>query len=108
MFQNYVPRGEGAPTLNTFVCPFVDRCDCRVKFRIYASDDRIQLETQGEHTPESHINDKVTKFLTHRQSSAIDSVVSTMPMTNASMVRRWIELLPDESVKIFPSKVRLV
>ena len=103
-----MPRGDGAPTLNTFVCPFVDRCDCRVKFRIFASDDKIQLETQGEHTPESHINDKVSKFLTHRQSAAIDSVVSTMPMTNATMVRRGIELLPDESVKISPSKLRLV
>ena len=31
-----------------------------------------------------------------------------MPMTNATMVRRGIELLPDESVKISPSKLRLV
>ena len=108
MVQNYVPRGQGAPTLNTFVCPFVDRCDCRVKFRIFASDDKIQLETQGEHTPESHINDKVSKFLMHRQSAAIDLVVSTMPMTNATMVRREIKLLPDESVKISPSKLRMV
>ena len=107
MFQNYVPR-EASATLNTFVCPFIDRCNCRVKFRIFASEAKIQLETQGEHTLESHINDKVTKFLTHRQSGAIESVVSTMPMANATAVRREIELLPDESVKISPSKARMV
>ena len=66
------------------------------------------METQGEHTPESLINDKVSKVLTHRQSAAIDSVVSTMLMTNATMVRRGIELLPDEAVKISPSKLLLV
>ena len=57
---------------------------------------------------ESHINDKVTKFLTHCQSAAIDSIVSTMPMTNAAMVRRGIELLPEEDVKISPPKLLLV
>ena len=64
-------------TLNTFGCPFADRCSCRVKFRIAATAFQIKLEGQGEHTAESHVQDKVAKFLTIQQSSALEHMVST-------------------------------
>ena len=32
----------------------------------------IKLEAQGEHTAESHVQDKVSKFLTVQQSSALE------------------------------------
>jgi hypothetical protein len=66
-------------TLNTFGCPFADRCSCRVKFRIAATAFQIKLEGQGEHTAESHVQDKVAKFLTIQQSSALEQMVSTNP-----------------------------
>ena len=52
--------------------------------------------------------DKVTKFLTIRQSSAIEQMVSTNPMASATNVRRGLELLPDDASKVSPSKQRLV
>ena len=93
---------------DTYVCPFVDRCNCQVKFRIYASDSIIKLESQGEHTAESHAQDKVQKFLTVPQSAAVERMVSTMPMLNATNVRRGLDLLDEPAAKISPSKQRLV
>ena len=103
-----MPRGDELTTRNTFVCPFYERCNCPVKFRIFASQSLIKLETQGEHTPESHVLDKVTKFLSIPQAAAIDSVVTTNPMGNATAVRRGLELHPDPMVKVSPSKQRMV
>ena len=95
-------------TLNTFVCPFADRCSCRVKFRIHATAYKIKLESQGEHTAESHVQDKVTKFLSLQQSAALEQMVSTNPMVSATSVRRGLDLLPDPAARISPSKQRLV
>ncbi len=52
-----------------------------------ATVDVIQLEAQGEHTAESHAHDKVSKNLTIQQSSALESMVATNPMTSATTVR---------------------
>ncbi len=95
-------------TLNTFACPFADRCSCRVKFRIHATAFKIKLESQGEHTAESHVQDKVSKFLSLRQTAALEQMVSTNPMVSATSARRGLELLPDPASKISPSKQRLV
>ena len=105
--QNYVARNHSS-SLNTFVCPFADRCSCRVKFRIFATDAGIKLESQGEHTAESHIQDKASKFLTIQQSSVLEQIVSTNPMVSSTTARRGLELLPDPTSKISPSKKRLV
>ena len=95
-------------TLNTFTCPFADRCSCRVKFRIAATAFEIKLEAQGEHTAESHVQDKVSKFLSIQQSAALEQMVSTNPMVSSTSARRGLELLPDSAAKISPSKQRLV
>ena len=95
-------------TLNTFKCPFVDRCGCNVKFRIFATAFNIKLESQGEHSAESHVQDKVTKFLSIPQTAALEQMVATNPMVSATSVRRGLELLPDSAAKISPSKQRLV
>lgn len=95
-------------TLNTFACPFADRCSCRVKFRIHATAFKIKLEAQGEHTAESHALDKVSKFLSIQQTSALEQIVSTNPMVSATSCRRGLELLPDPAAQISPSKQRLV
>ena len=105
--QNYVAHSADY-TLNTFACPFADRCSCRVKFRIAATAFNIKLEAQGEHTSESHVQDKVSKFLTIQQSAALERMVSTNPMVSATSCRRGLELLPDPAVRISPSKQRLV
>jgi hypothetical protein len=98
---------------DTYVCPFVDQCNCQVKFRIYAagiyaSDIIIKLETQGEHTAESHVQDKATKFLTVSQSAAIEQTVSTNSTASATAVLRGLELLLDPVAKVSPSKQRFV
>ena len=103
-----MPRSEDVTSRHTFCCPFIERCDCLVKFRVFTSSSIIKLESQGEHTPESHMVDKVTKFLTIRQSSAIEQMVSTNPMASATNVRRGLELLPEAASKVSPSKQRLV
>ena len=104
--QNYVSVRE--TTRNTFTCPFKNRCGCNVKFRVTATAAVIQLEAQGEHTAESHVLDKVSKFLTVQQSSALEQMVSTNPMASSTTVRHGLELLPDSASKISPSKARLV
>jgi hypothetical protein len=68
----------------------------------------IKLESQGEHSAESHADDKITKFLTLPQTAAVQQMVSTNPMVNATTVRRGTQLLPDESGRISPSRSRLV
>ena len=70
----------------------------------------MKLESQGEHTAESHIQDKVSKFLTIQQSSVLEQIVSTNPMVSSTTARRGLELLPDptSTSKISPSKKRLV
>ena len=95
-------------TLNTFVCPFADRCDCHVKFRVIVTDRAIALQSQGEHSAESHAQDKVSKFLSIPQTAAVQQIVGTNPMVSSTTVRRGTELLPDESGRISPSRVRLV
>jgi hypothetical protein len=90
------------------VCPLVERCNCPVKFRIFASEVVIKLETQDEHTAESRTRDKVTRLLSVPQTAAIQQMVSTNSMANASTVRRGLDLLPKSVVKISPSKQRLV
>jgi hypothetical protein len=104
--QNYVSAKES--TRNTFICPFKKRCGCNVKFRVTATADVIQLEAQGEHTAESHAQDKVAKVLTVQQSSALEQMVSTNPMASSKTVCRGLELLPGSASKISPSKLRLV
>jgi hypothetical protein len=71
-------------TLNTFACPFADRWSCRVKFRIHATAFKIKLEAQGEHTAESHVQDKVSKFLSIQQTAALQQMVSTNPKVSAT------------------------
>ncbi len=101
-------RGSDS-TLNTFGCPFAERCCCRgVKFRIFATAKIIKLEAQGEHTVESHVLDKVTKFLSILQSAAVQQMVVTNPMVSSTTVWRGLELHPDPPAKISPSKARLV
>jgi hypothetical protein len=104
--QNYVSVKDS--TRNTVTCPFKERCGCKVNFRVTATADVIQLEAQGGHTAESHVQDKVSKFLTVQQSSALEQMVSTNPMASSTTVRRGLELLPDSASKISPSKARLV
>ena len=103
-----MPRGDELTTRNTFVCPFYERCNCPVKFRIFASQALIKLETQGEHAQESHVLDKVTKVPLIPQAAAIDSAVTTNLMGNATAVQRELELLQDPMVKVSPSKQRMV
>ncbi len=98
-------------TSNTFVCPFADRCCCRVKFRIFATAFLIKLEAQSEHTAESHVEDKVSKFLSIPQTAALQQMVATNPMVGSttSTVLRGVELplLADSASKFSPSKARL-
>jgi hypothetical protein len=68
----------------------------------------IKLEAQGEHTAESHVQDKVSRFLSIPQTAALQQMVSTNPMVSSTTVRRGLELLPDTAAKISPSKARLV
>jgi hypothetical protein len=101
-------REKNQERQDTYVCLFAEQCDCPVKFRIFASEAIIKFETQGEHTTESHVQDKVTRSVP--QSAAIQQMVSTNPRANSSTVRRGLDLLPESAVKISPSKllVRLV
>ena len=66
------------------------------------------MEAQGEHTAESHVQDKVTKFLSIPQTSALQQMVATNPMISSTTARRGLELHSDPAAKISPSKARLV
>ena len=95
-------------TSNTFVCPFADRCGCPVKFRIFSTAFSIKLEAQGEHSAESHVQDKVTIFFSIQRTSALQQMVATYPMVSSTTVQRGFELLPNSAAKILPCKARLV
>ena len=86
----------------------MEGCGCPVKFRIIATAYSIELQAQGEHTAESHVQDKVTKFLSIPQSAALQEIVSTNPMVSSTSVRRGLELHSNPAAKISPSKQRLV
>ena len=81
---------------------------CRVKFKNFATASTIKLEAQGEHTAESHVQDKVTKFLSIPQTAALQQMVATNPMVSSTTARRGLELHSDPAAKISPSKARLV
>ena len=49
------------------------------------------METQSEHTAESHVIDMVTKFLSLPQTAAIANAVTTNLMANATTVRRELD-----------------
>ena len=66
------------------------------------------MEAQGEHTAESHVQDKVTKFLSIPQTAALQQMVATNPMISSTTARRGLELHSDPAAKISPSKARLV
>ena len=85
-------RGSDS-TLNTFGCPFAERCGCRVKFRIFATAYTSKLDAQGELTAESHVQDKVSKFLSIPQSAALQQMVETNPMVSSTTVLRTVSLL---------------
>ena len=85
-------RGSDS-TLNTFGCPFAELCGCCVEFRIFATAYTIKLEAQGEHTAESHVQDKVSKFLSISQSAALQQMVATNPMVGSTTVLRTVSLL---------------
>ncbi len=59
-------------------------------------------------TAESHVKDKVSKFLSIPQAAALQHMVATNPMVSSTTVRRGLELLPVSASKISPSKARLV
>jgi hypothetical protein len=42
------------------------------------------------------------------QTAALQQMVATNPIVSSTTVRRGLELLPDSSSKISPSKARLV
>ena len=81
---------------------------CPVKFRIFATVFSIKLEAQGEHSAESHVQDKVTNILSIPQTAALQQMVATNPMVSSTTVRRGLELHPDSASKISQSKARLV
>ena len=66
---------------------------CRVKFRIFATAYTIKFEAQGELTAESHVQDKVSKFLSIPQSAALQQMVATNPMVSSTTVLRTVSLL---------------
>jgi hypothetical protein len=86
------------------------RLPCQVSD--FVSETLIKLESQGEHTAESHVQDKATRFLSIPQSAALEQMVQTNqdPMVSSTTVMRGLELHPDPSpaARISPSKQHLV
>jgi hypothetical protein len=70
-------------------CQFSSFCS-----RYFASETHIKLEAQEEHTAESHLQDKITKFLSIPQSksAALEHMVATNPMVSSTKMRRGLEL----------------
>ncbi len=68
------------------------RLPCQISKQI-ATAYTIKLEVQGEHTAESHVQDKVSKFLSIPQSAALQQMVATNPMVSSTAVLRGLELL---------------
>ena len=72
------------------------------------SEQIIKLETQGEHTAESHIQNKATKLFSFLQAAAIQQMVETNPIANATNMRLGLELHSNRSAKVSPGMQRLV
>jgi hypothetical protein len=69
---------------------------------------RPPSQSSWKHRAISHVQDKVTKKLSILQTAALQQMVATNPMVSSTTVLRGLELLPDSSSKISPSKALLV
>jgi len=65
------------------------------------------LDAQGEHTPQSHLQDKVQKLLPVAQAAAVEDCVRRNIMANATEVQRSLVLVSPELAPS-PSKARIV
>ncbi len=74
------------------------------KFSNFVTAFSIKLEAQGEHSVDSHVQDKVTIFLSIPQAAALQQMVAANPMVSSTTVQRGLDLLPDSASKISPSK----
>jgi hypothetical protein len=89
--------GEHTSTSAMYTCPFVNRCDCPVKFRVVTSATDVFLYTHGKHTADSHSSENTAgqdsrSRLSLKQQAAVQRVVRTHPMSSSSEVRRSLNL----------------
>ena len=94
-----------------YVCPFVNRCGCPVKFRVVTTDREVFLYTNEKHTPDSHSMEHTVRGFILPQKQALQSAVRMHPMASATDVRRSLHLVEKkrrEKVYISPSKQRFV
>ena len=82
-----------------YKCPFIFRCNCRVKFQITTERDCTVLEQYGVHTKDSHIHDH-SKYLNKGQVSAIKDIVRQNPMLAPNAVRRNLKNMSDDATHV--------
>ncbi len=82
-----------------YTCPFVNRCDCPVKFRVVMTATDVFLYTHGKHTADSHSSENTARQLEESRSrlslpqqAAVQDVVWPHPMSSSSDVGRSLNL----------------
>ena len=106
VLQDYKSR-DGSGGNRIYVCPFDNRCGCRVRFRVVKLNNEIRLQSDGKHDAESHSVDNSRQGLDLEQRASLERIARANPTTSATMVRRNLAV-QEKAVHVSPSKQRQV
>ncbi len=98
---------DGSGGNRIYVCPFANRCGCRVRYRLLKSDSVMRLQCDGKHDSESHSVDNTRQGLRLEQRASVERVARAHPTSSATQVRRNLSI-QELPVYVSPSKHRHV
>ena len=104
--QDYKSR-DGLGGNRIYVCPFENRCGCRVRFRVVKLCNEIRLQSVGKHDAESHSVDNSRQGLDLEQRATVERIARANPTSSATQVRRNLAT-QEKAVYVSPSKHRQV
>ena len=89
VLQDYKSR-DGLGGNRIYVCPFKNRCGCRVWFRGLKLDNGIRLQSDGKQDAESHSVDNSRQGLDLQQRATVERIARANPTSSATQVLRNI------------------
>ena len=103
--------GEPISSSVTYGCPWAQRCECPVKYRVFKTPKEMHLFAHDKHTPDSHSKDFTVRGLKLPQKAAVASAVRVQPMATSADVRRSLNIVDKarrDEVYVSPSKGRTI
>ena len=88
----------------TYYCLLNYQCGCKVQMRLEFSEDTCAIYTHGEHTMESHKENK-SKYLSSAKKMHLEMVTRVKPQERPSVIRRGTRNLAEE-LRVGPEHAR--